>query len=106
MADPNRGEIGFVEEPQSAEGKKEKVGEVKLWNYYLLIPELMRQTWVEMAEQLPKAEDGTIIPPTKEEMAALIAGSIGKTGTLDDSGLQKLQEVALQMLESFGNEDT
>ncbi len=69
-------------------------------------PELMRQTWVEMAEQLPKAEDGTIIPPTKEEMAALIAGSIGKTGTLDDSGLQKLQEVALQMLESFGNEDT
>jgi len=36
----------------------------------------------------------------------LIAGSIGKTGTLDDSGLQKLQEVALQMLESFGNEDT
>lgn len=67
-------------------------------------PELTRQIWKEMMEQLPKAEDETIIPPTKEEMAALIAGSIGKTGALDDEGMRKLQEVALQMLngvESF-----
>lgn len=28
MADPNRGEIGFVEEPQPAEGKKKEVGMV------------------------------------------------------------------------------
>ncbi len=61
-------------------------------------PKLTRQIWKEMAEQLPKAEDGTIIPPTKEEMAALIAGSVGKTGVLDDEGLWRLQEVALQML--------
>lgn len=67
-------------------------------------PLLMRQMWEEMAKKLPKAEDGTIIPPTKEEMAALIAGSVGKTGTLDDDSLQKLQEVALQMLSSKESE--
>ena len=61
----------------------------------------MRQMWEEMAKQLPKAEDGSIIPPTKEEIAALIAGRVGKTGTLDDDSLQKLQEVALQMLSNM-----
>ena len=61
-------------------------------------PKLTRQIWKEMTEQLPKAEDGTIIPPTKDEMAALIAGSVGKTGALDDERLEKLQEVVRQML--------
>lgn len=61
-------------------------------------PELTRKMWQEMVEHLPKAEDGTIIPPTKEKMAALIAGSIGKTGTLDDEGVRRLQEVVLQMI--------
>ena len=63
--------------------------------------ELTRKIWREMAEQLPKAEDGTVIPPTKEEMAALIAGSVGKTGALDDEGVCKLQEITLQMLNSM-----
>ena len=60
--------------------------------------ELTRKMWQEMTAQLPRAENGTIIPPTKEEMAALIAGSIGKTGTLDDEGVRRLQEVVLQMI--------
>ena len=62
----------------------------------------MRQMWEEMAEQLSKTEDGSIIPPTKEEMAALIADSVGKTGTLDDDSRRKLEEVALQMLRNMG----
>lgn len=65
-------------------------------------PELTRKMWQEMAEQLSKAEDGTIIPPTKEEMAALIAGSVGKTGALDDEGMRKLQEIMVQMLGNVG----
>ena len=60
-------------------------------------PALTRKMWQEMTEQLPKAENGTIIPLTKEEMAALIAGSVGKTGVLDDEGLRKLQEVIMLM---------
>ncbi len=67
-------------------------------------PLLMRQIWAEMAEQLPKAEDGSIIPPTKEEMAALIADSIGKTDTLDDESRRKLEDVALQMLSNMNTE--
>lgn len=64
-------------------------------------PKLTRKIWQEMTEQLPKAEDGTIIPPAKEEMAALIAGSVGKTGAFDDEGLRKLQEVVGQMLDNM-----
>lgn len=64
-------------------------------------PELIRETWQEMLATLPKAEDGTIIPPTKEEMAALIAKNIGKAVTLDDDSLQKLQEVVSQMIDSI-----
>ena len=60
--------------------------------------ELTRKIWQEMTAQLPRAENGTIIPPTKGEMAALIAGSIGKTGTLDDEGVRRLQKVVLQMI--------
>ena len=67
-------------------------------------PELVRQMWEEMAGQLSRNEDGTIIPPTKEKMAALIADSIGKTGTLDDDSLRKLQEVVLQMLSHMESE--
>ena len=49
-----------------------------------------------------KAEDRTIIPPTKEEIAALIAESVGKTEVLDDDeGVRKLQEVVGQMLNRF-----
>ena len=66
-------------------------------------PELVRQTWQDMTAQLPKSEDGTIIPPTKEEMAALIAGNIGKTGALDDEGMRKLEEVMVQMLSNLEN---
>lgn len=55
-----------------------------------------------VAAQLPKSEDGTVIPPTKEEMAALIAGSVGKTGALDDEGMRKLREVALKILDNIG----
>ena len=62
-----------------------------------ITPKLTRQMWEEMVEQLPKAEDGIIIPPTKDEMAALIAGSVGKTGALDDEGLRKLKEVIMFM---------
>lgn len=54
-----------------------------------------------MTAQLPKAEDGTIIPPTKEEMAVFIVGSICKTGALDDEGMRKLQGVVVQMLNRF-----
>lgn len=42
-------------------------------------------------DQLPKVEDGTIIPPTKAEMAALIAGSVGKTGALDDEWVRDVK---------------
>lgn len=62
------------------------------------------QIWQEMTAQLPKSEDGTNTPHTKEEMAALIAGSVGTTRVLDDEGLWKLQEVALQMLSSIGKQ--
>lgn len=61
-------------------------------------PELTRKIWWEIAEQLPKAEDGTVIPPTKDEMAALIAGSMGKTGVLDNKGLENLQDVVVKLL--------
>lgn len=63
---------------------------------------LTRQLWKEMTAQLPKAEDGMIIPPTKEDMVALIAGSVGKAGTLDDEGMRKLREVALKILDNIG----
>lgn len=65
-----------------------------------ITPKLTRKIWQEMTAQLPKAEDGTVILPTKEEMAALIAGSVGKTGALDDEGLEKLQELTIQILSS------
>lgn len=66
-------------------------------------PKLTRQIWKEMTAQLPKAEDGTIIPPTKEEMAALIAGSVGKTGALDDNSLKMLQEIMRKMLSIYSS---
>lgn len=62
-------------------------------------PKLTRQIWQEMTAQLPKSEDGTIISPTKEEMAALIAGNVGKTGALGDEGVRKLQEMVEQVLD-------
>ena len=61
-------------------------------------PELTRKIWKEMTARLPKTEDGAIIAPTKEEMAAIITDSIAKGSSFDDTGLQKLQEAALQML--------
>lgn len=62
-----------------------------------ITPKLTRQIWQEMTEHIPKSEDGTIIPPTKEEMAPLIAGSVVKTGMLDVNELKKLQKV-LEMI--------
>ena len=66
-------------------------------------PKLTRQMWQEMTAQLPKAEDGTIIPPTKEEMATLIAGSIGKMGALDEEGLKMLNEIIVNILNNIRN---
>lgn len=66
-------------------------------------PKLTRKIWQEITAQLPQSEDGTIISPTKEEMAALIAGSVGKTGALDDEGMRKLQEVVGQMLNGIAS---
>ena len=64
-------------------------------------PELTRKIWQEMMEQLSKTEDGTIIPPTKEEIAALIVGSIDKTGVLDNNSLKMLQEIMRKMLSIY-----
>ena len=61
-------------------------------------PALTRQLWQEMTAQLSKEADGAGNRPTKEEIAATIAGSVGKAAVLDAEGMQKLQELALQML--------
>lgn len=63
---------------------------------------LTSQMWKEITERLPKTENGAIVPPTKDEMAVLILGSVGKTGRLDDEGLRKLREITFKILYNIG----
>ena len=64
-------------------------------------PELIRETWQGMLAAISKAEDETIISPTKEDMSALIVNNVGTIGILDNSEQQKLTEIVLQILNNI-----
>lgn len=82
--------------------QKVKQNEVELEQIHNIFMEILQDIRKSAEQQDPASQKLT--RQIWQEVAALIAGSIGTTGVLDDERVRKLQEVALQMLSSIGKQ--